>query len=414
MLEGVLRSRGALAVVGAALLCWAVLVGVPGIQGASAGTPHAQPVPGASAALSGQLAILRRPQTPADMLPSGLNLPRFGQGTVVPALTRLVATPAGDDLYLVVFTPARRTTTTLWSPKLGDQVGLVLVTGNRAEITGATPAVNLTNGNGVVTIDAGSGYYAGIVPDGVARASWTFANVQGEHRYSVNAQVANNVALAPFHPGTPFLLRATRYAADGTVVPTSDKALRQAIAARQNIQRRQIIRQDARLRSRPAPALLAAFAVFNVTSRSGVKVAGLTISHPRLTSLPLAILSITSRAGAPGRFAPELDPGDIRQATTRTGVSVWIIPGARGLCVAEVDQSRFPFPGGTDGGMSCSRDLASAVANGAGLTSGYPGRNTWHYGVLPNTQPTLTIRTGSHTHRTIRPPDGVYIYRTAT
>jgi hypothetical protein len=64
--------------------------------------------------------------------------------------------------------------------------------------------------------------------------------------------------------------------------------------------------------------------------------------------------------------------------------------------------------------MGCSRDLASAVTNGAGLTVGNPGRTTWHYGVLPNRQPTVTIRTGSHSHRTIHPPDGVYIYRTAT
>jgi hypothetical protein len=398
----------------AALLCWAVLVGVPGISGASAGTPDAPPVPGASAGLIERLAVLQRPQTAADMLPSGLKLPRFGQGTVIPALTRLVATPAGDDLYLVVFTPARSRATTLWSPKLGDQVGLVLVTSDRPEPTGLAPAVDLTNGHNVTTIGAGSGYYVGIVPDGVARVGWTFANVQGNHRYSVGAQAANNVVLVPVHPGAPFLLRATWYAADGGVIPTSEKPLLHAITARQNIQRRQIIRQDARIRYRPAPALLAAFTVFNVTSRTGVKVAGLTISHPRLSSLPLTILSITARAGAPGRFAPELDPGDIRQATTRTGVSVWIIPGARGLCVAEVDQARFPFPGGSGAGMSCSQDVASAVASGSGLSSGSPGRLTWHYGVLPNTQPTLTIRTGPHSHRTIHLSDGVYIYRTNT
>jgi hypothetical protein len=141
-----------------------------------------------------------------------------------------------------------------------------------------------------------------------------------------------------------------------------------------------------------------------------VRVGGLTISRPALTSLPLAILSITRDPGNP-RFNPELDPNDMRQATTRSGVSVWIIPGANSLCVAQVDKPRFPFMG-TGGGMACSRDVASAVSDGSGLTSGAPGGVTWHYGVLPKTKPTLTIRTGRHSHKIIHPPDGVYIYRT--
>lgn len=98
---------------------------------------------------------------------------------------------------------------------------------------------------------------------------------------------------------------------------------------------------------------------------------------------------------------------DIRQATTRSGISAWIIPGAHSLCVAEVDKPHFPFLG-TSAGMSCSRDVASATAQGAGVSSGHPGGVTWHYGVLPNTKPTLTIRTGPHSHKTLRPPDGVY------
>jgi hypothetical protein len=57
--------------------------------------------------------------------------------------------------------------------------------------------------------------------------------------------------------------------------------------------------------------------------------------------------------------------------------------------------------------MGCSRDVASAVSDGSGVSS-----DRWHYGVLPNTKPTLTIRTGAHSHKTIHPPDGVYIYRT--
>jgi hypothetical protein len=417
MLGSVLRKRLALAVVRAGVF-GAALSGIPAIAGAFAGTSDAQTSSGPSAALTARLAVLQRPQTPADVLPSGLKLPTRGQGTIIPALTRLVATPAGASVYLAVFTPARGSLP-LWSPSLGDQVSLVSVTARGAELTEPVPAVDLSNGNDVGIVGAGSrypyqlapDYYVGIVPDGVARVAWTFANLQGKHPYLVNAQAANNVVVAPFHSGTPFLLRVTWYTADGAVVPTSDAAALHAIAARQSIERERIIRQDARIRYRPASALLAAFAVFNVTSRTGVTVAGLTISHPALSSLPLAILSITAHAGNP-RFDPELDPKDIRQATTRSGVSTWIIPGARSLCVAEVDKPRFPLFAGTGAGMGCSRDVASAVSDGSGVSSGYPGGITWHYGVLPNTKPTLTIRTGPHSHKTIHPPDGVYIYRT--
>jgi hypothetical protein len=88
-----------------------------------------------------------------------------------------------------------------------------------------------------------------------------FANVHGKHLYVVNAQAANNVVVAPFHSSTPFLLRATWYAADGSIVPTSDSALLHAIAARQNIKRKRIIRQDAHIQaqSRWLPKSVASF-----------------------------------------------------------------------------------------------------------------------------------------------------------
>ncbi len=110
------------------------------------------------------------------------------------------------------------------------------------------------------------------------------ANLQSKQGYIVNATAANNVVVAPFHSGTPFVRHATWYAADGAVVPTSDRALLHAIAAKQSIERKRVIRQDARIRYRPPSALLAAFAVFDVSSRTGVKVGGLTIYAPSLSS----------------------------------------------------------------------------------------------------------------------------------
>lgn len=114
--------------------------------------------------------MLQRPQTPADVLPSGVQLPAEGQGTIIPALTRLVATPTGASVYLAVFTPARESPP-LWRPRLGDQVSLVSVTGERASLTEPVPAVDLTDANNVTTVATGSSqpnpgpdYYVGIVP----------------------------------------------------------------------------------------------------------------------------------------------------------------------------------------------------------------------------------------------------------
>jgi len=408
MLASGLRERLGLAAVSAALFA-AALSGIPAIAGALAGTPDGHTGADPSSALTARLAVLQRPQTPPDLLPPGVKLPAEGQGTIIPSLTRLVATPAGASVYLAVFTPAPGSLP-LWSPSLGDQVSLVSVTAHGAELTEPVPAVDLSNGKNVAIVgpglQAGADYYVGIVPDGVAQVRWTFANQQGKHPYLVSAQATNNVVVAPFHSGTPFFVRAAWYTADGAVVPTSDSALLDAIAARQRIERGRILRRDSRIRYRPAGALLAAFAVFNVTSRTGVKVGGLTLSHPALSSLPLAILEITGHARNPG-FDPELDPKDIRQATTPSGVSAWIVPGARSLCVAIVDKRRSPLVSGTGAGMACSRNVVAAVAEGSGISS-----NGWHYGVLPNTKPTLTIRTGPHSQKTIHPPDGVYIYRT--
>ena len=253
----VLRKRLAIAVVWAGLF-GAALTGIAAIAVAFAGTSDAQTSRGPSAALTARLAVLQRPQTPSDLLPSGINLPALGQGTIIPPLTRLVATPAGASVYLTVFTPARGSLP-LWSQRLGDQVSLVSVTASGAELTEPVPAVDLRNGHSVAIIGPGSqpgpDYYVGIVPDGVARVAWTFANLNGKHLYLVNAQAANNVVVAPFHAGTPYLLRAVWYAADGAAVPTSDSALLHAIAARQNIERARIIRRDARIRYRPASAL---------------------------------------------------------------------------------------------------------------------------------------------------------------
>lgn len=203
----------------------------------------------------------------------------------------------GARLFPVVTAPAGGRLP-LWSPKLGDQVA--------------------------------------IVADGVARVRWTFGNRAGRPGHRINVDVVNNVAFALTQRLTGFLLGARWYAADGTLVPTSDRALRQAIA------------------------------------------------------------------------------DQMRAVTKRSGIRVWLIRGARGMCVAVLDQPRFPPDRlETGGAEDCTANLTRAESDGAGLSSGHPGGVRLTYGILPKTRPTVVVWNSPHTHRTIRPPDGVYVVRRA-
>jgi hypothetical protein len=138
---------------------------------------------------------------------------------------------------------------------------------------------------------------------------------------------------------------------------------------------------------------------------------GLTISRPRLSSVPLPILELTSP-----RQPTQIDPEDMRQATTRAGVRAWIVPGRRGICVAALDQASLPVlqRHATGAAEGCSGTFALAGSFGAGFSSCCTAGFSWHYGVLPNAHPILSIRTGPHSDKTIRPRDGLYIYRTRT
>jgi len=97
-------------------------------------------------------------------------------------------------------------------------------------------------------------------------------------------------------------------------------------------------RYDARHSYHAPAALLADFAVFAFTSRTGVRTpGGNIISHPPLATVPLPILRLAS----PDRRL-QLDPKDMRQVTTPSGVRVWITPGRRGVCIGEVDRALGP------------------------------------------------------------------------
>jgi hypothetical protein len=116
-------------------------------------------------------------------------------------------------------------------------------------------------------------YDVAVVPDGVAQVRWTFGDIAGKPGRVVDAPAADNVAVVPYmrSAGEARLVRAAWFASNGRAIPTSDQALLRAIAARKAVLSARIVRYDARHSYRAAPALLADFAVFAVTSRTGVR-----------------------------------------------------------------------------------------------------------------------------------------------
>ena len=365
-----------------------------------------------ASALIARLAVLRRPQTPADVVPIVHGGPQSGR--IIPSLTRLVATETGTRLFLAVTTPAGGSPP-LWSPRLGDQVAIVAVTDQGSRQSVGFPAADLSNADqvleaGVVSAGgpfASSLYNVSIVPDGVGRVRWSFYSLSGKRGRVIDGPVANNVAVAPLQRGLGVLGQGRWYAADGRVVPTSDRGLRHAQAAQQAVLAARAARYDARHSYRAPAALLADFAVFAFTSRTGARApGGDLISHPRLATVPLIIL----RFATPDRRL-QLDPEAMRQVTTPSGGRAWIIPGRHGVCIAEIDPSLIPGEPSGSGGASCSGTLAEAEAHGAGVSSGRPGGPTMLYEVVPISHPTITLRTRGGHHRTIRPPDGVYVGR---
>ena len=364
------------------------------------------------------LAVLRRAQTRADMLPRRLHIasPLTPRGRIIPQFTRLVRTLPNARFYLVVTTWSPDS---IWSPQLSDQVSIVEISGGHATETVPIPAADLTNANEVSEVSPGGlgaqpqrgAYWVGIVPDGVAHARWTFAkNLLTEPGPVVDATVASNVAITAARPdASPVPLRAAWYAPNGQRVATSNQALLAAQAARQAGQKAQLIRTVREHPYHADPSLLAAFAVFAITSRAGVKTAaGDLISHPPLTALPLDILQ--SYSAMPGKGPQfDLDFTQVRKVITPSGASLYVIPGQRALCVATGDRSS-PFPDAAlsgGGGGSCNL-LPGVESRGVSFTSGFLGiQRTFE--IVPKTVHTITVRNSRGIRTTIPVPDGIYV-----
>jgi hypothetical protein len=209
--------------------------------------------PAGARALVAQLAVLRRPQTPADRLPASLTALIPFRFRIIPGLTRYVATiDAGSgplssvDIYVVVGAPPRVhadivTTLAVAGPSahryllsLPDVVDdqTAIATGDLTP-TAVSEAgqykVESRKTHPVNTLTGQSGVTVGVVPDGVTRVRWVLGpapqglrprNHSQHGRASpvmVYPQIENNVAVAKVS-GFKQFSTATWYGRDGRVI----------------------------------------------------------------------------------------------------------------------------------------------------------------------------------------------------
>jgi hypothetical protein len=396
------------------------------------------------------LGVLRRPQTKADLPPALVSLLKRGSRfrpvwLGIPDLrgVRLAAvTPAGEQVFLVPYRPpspaaiataiahafpgSRSRWATLVRRQVraqfphGDRLAIQLMSHGRPGSGGSATAATIKRG-GVTTW---GGFYAPrhstevivVVPDGVAKVVLAVPTAKGRAILAtVTGRVHNNV-LAVLVPGAQEapIHNMAWYAPSGEVIrsfrpnnagPSTNQA---GIQARQNERRAQLLHIYSRYHYHAPPALLAAFSVFSITSRIGMRTpSGLIISWPSLTSLAYAVVN-----DADPRQPAQLDTGQIRQITTPTGLSAWVIPGRRGICIIGISPSSGKVPGVTGGGgEGCDSNLTRAERSGTGFSSGGAAHVPMIYEILPKSKPTFTIPTGPNRGKTVRPLYGIYIAR---
>jgi hypothetical protein len=381
------------------------LVAHRGSGGSTAPAAQASSGPGARALIA-KLAVLRRPQTAADRLPPGVHLGQAG-GTFVPGLTRLVATYPHNRMYLIVVRPSGQPDQ-LWPTGDGDQVAVVDVLRNAAGslvnpkhlgMSAPVPAIDLDNarqvslvGTYVASMRSSNLYAVSIVPDGVARVRWSSSGPLRRSAHVATLPVRDNAVIERLTHDQATVDRSTWYAADGRVVRTSSRAAAH-VQAVFRARLRTIALRAARRTDNVAPrTLLSAFAVFGVDSRTGVQVErGVTISWPRLSALPLAVLQ-----GLGGPRSIEPDFRQVREVTFRGGPRLWVIPGANGMAVA----SGFA--------ASATEGVVDAGRHSVGFSSVGPDGGAIRVNVVPKTTTSVTVNVGGVRH-TFDPAYGVYM-----
>jgi hypothetical protein len=343
-------------------------------------TPSTQPAGRDARQLLSKLAILRRPQTGADLcgcgLGTGFSLDGPPNGKPVRSLSRLAVSVPGFNVYVTVTraTAWPNAEGLLWAPSLGDQVELSAEAHSGGGSTaGAVPAADLYAPHGVSFVAETSPHgrldQFELVPDGVARVRWIFHVGHGVARRAITIypQVRNNVAFATVSAAVESagLPSDTWFGADGLVIPRTTLPARLAAAR-------------ARRFYQPAKAMLNGFAVFRSRRTLRVSDEGITIS----------VLS-------PGDSAFQLTGFGLRRATrsvvSKSGASFFAVATERGACLVPS-----PEPGAEDSDAAvCSSNLGSVLQHGLWKTAAFQAQSFLEsgalLGIVPDTNQTVTL-----------------------
>lgn len=379
----------------AALLSTAVVVAVVIVIGAIGHTNHGSATGSAASVpekgLISRLAVLRRPQRVSDRLPAiaAAMLHHLHVG-FDPSLTRLAtATSAGSastarlDVYVIV-------TGGVASPGHSfASVRTVLVAVSphgRYEVSpsglSAPSAAAFAQNVATPTDVAGqSGIQVGIVPDGVARVKWVLSQFPTSTAppVTVYPRVQSNVAIATGVFGGWQLASATWYGASGRVITSFSRLGR--IDRDEAVQARLIARSA---REPIARGLVEHFSVFR---------------QPPPRSAPIKPLPAFARADIAAR--PQRLNVDQARFVQYPGTSgFWVVPGRLGAAIAT---SSSP-PGLSTGGWPLNRVLDGRMVASVGSA---PPHETV-YGLVPDGNPTVTIKLADGTTKSVRVIQNLY------
>ncbi len=357
--------------------------------------------------LIAKLAVLRRPQTAADRAfpSSALRGLREEEGPFVPRLTRLVATLHGARLFLFVVRPSEALAPSqgpLWSASLGDRV--VVVDARTPPLALPVPAAELRDPYLASTWvgPAQKDYFVELVPDGVKRVHIVFRGG------SVYAKPVDNTVIALAPPGSNETVRSvTWYGASGHVIPTlteaSDKLWHHAMAARAAADRAGVLKAAERIPDRTPAALLRHFSVLAPETERHVSAHGITIWHPALSSVP--VMPVLQFAN---------NPRGLREVTTTSGLRFWVDPSlvpnrlngrvvsqSAVVCLRQ-DLRSFQW-------HICSGSLSSVLAVGAWAGTKLANGRSVIFGIVPDTNQTITLRLRGGGTRVIPVVHGVVV-----
>jgi hypothetical protein len=360
-------------------------------------------VPLAARGLAARLAVLRRPQGPAEVLPHWAvreteSLTQSAK--VIGGLSRLVgAVRLGRDgrarVYLVVQRPPRfplhanHPEPPFLNPRLGDQATVAFVGPFREEaaINGPTVAAGgqtVAATSRGLTGDPGQftdlwGAVASIVPDGVVRVKWVFGTETRVPRHiTVWPTVHDNVALGRLAPRPAFYMdQATWYGANGRVIssfPPSPDPYSKTRKFKRAF--------EASLQQRVAPVLLRHFAVLTSPHVSG---------YPGLDLADVAALIEPNPLGLNTRRERFV-------VNTSVAAKVFVVPGSQGIALRYVSPLNGQAEGGTSDALS-----GSLFVEGPRV---YGHRTV--IGLAPDGNRTVTVLLRNGRRRTARVVHNVY------